>query len=287
LESSDSKKSFKLEKNAIQLTRRGESYGSLSVAENNELYYSVVRTSTNIWALPGDVSAGSGFGHPEELTTDEANDTYASANSTKLVFASDRGSQRGIWLKDFATGSEKLLASSDTVYDSPKLSPDGSSVAYASYDHVRKSWTLKIVRTAKPRSTASYPGCGPPAAWSPDGRIILFGYDDPVPLKPYGAGTLDVSTGEKIIFQDPTVSIFPNSISPDSRWVAFHTRVAGQRKLWIAPFRRGAWTPQREWRSAIADPSRADMEGHLAPTGQILYFLSERDGHRCVWARSI
>lgn len=280
-------RTFQITGDPTQVTRGGESYGALSVGGPGTLYYSVLHKRSDVWALSGDTHNGTSFAPVKAITSDEATDTFPSAASGKLVFASDRGGRRAIWMKDLSTASERVLAWSDTFYDSPKLSPDGNSVAYGSYDALTKIWALKIVQTSGATSPVVFPGCGPPAAWSPDGKSILFASEDSAPTKPYGAGILNVTTRRKRFFETSEFSIFPNGFSPDGKWVFFHTRLGSRRNVWRTPLEAEGFGEGHKWRKAIADPSDEDMQAQLDPTGGVLYFLSDRDGHRCVWAQRL
>jgi eukaryotic-like serine/threonine-protein kinase len=274
----------------VPITRGNPVDSHISLARQS-VYYSVSTSHTNIWAIPVDTGLGKVIGKAHSVTSEDASNGFSSVSNdgTKLAFVSDKAGQRGIWIQDLGNEQEKLLARSDFAYDAPKISPDGSFVAYASLDAKQLTWNIKLLPTDTTRGGgAMFLDTGTPVAWSPDGGLLLYTYNDSVPSKPPGAGILDVRTGNKTVFQEPNVAVFPNSFSPDGRWVAFHTRVGpSQRKIWIARLNSEKWPDVKEWISIIANPSGTDMEARWAPNGRLLYFLSDRDGHRCVWAQRL
>jgi eukaryotic-like serine/threonine-protein kinase len=80
---------------------------------------------------------------------------------------------------------------------------------------------------------------------------------------------------------------FDPRFSPDGRWVAFHISVdIPRRKMFIAPLRPGAPAPEHEW-IPITDGSALDCFASWSPDGSVLYWISERDGFRCIVAQRL
>jgi hypothetical protein len=106
-------------------------------------------------------------------------------------------------------------------------------------------------------------------------------------LGAFPVDVLVVSSGEKIRFlQDPKRSLLSPEFSPDDRWICWH-RSEGPlaRRVFVVPFRRPA-LGENEW-IPITDGSGLDREPYWSPDGNLLYFLSEREGFRCVWAQRL
>ena len=87
---------------------------------------------------------------------------------------------------------------------------------------------------------------------------------------------------------DPKFIPFAARFSPDDRWIAFHVRTTNPmaRQILITPFRGGQVCGPEEW-IAVTDGSTMDRESYWSPDGSLLYFLSERDGFRCIWAQRL
>ena len=79
-----------------------------------------------------DLKQGTVTGNLQRVTRDLSTEVFPSISANqRLAFSADRSGKREIWMKDLATGKELLLGTSTSEFDSPKITPDGSKVAYA------------------------------------------------------------------------------------------------------------------------------------------------------------
>lgn len=75
--------------------------------------------------------------------------------------------------------------------------------------------------------------------------------------------------------------------SPDSRWIAFHARKSPlTRQIFVVPFRPDSQVPEQEW-IPITSGDFLDREPRWSPDGNLLYFTTEREGPRCLWAQRL
>jgi Tol biopolymer transport system component len=99
--------------------------------------------------------------------------------------------------------------------------------------------------------------------------------------------TLDTRKRSTAIFaQDPAHDLYSPRVSDDGKWAVFHA-ITGhlKRKVFVAPVRSGQVA--YEQRIAVTDGSALDREAVWDPNGSAVYFLSERDGWRCVWSQPL
>jgi hypothetical protein len=85
----------------------------------------------------------------------------------------------------------------------------------------------------------------------------------------------------------PGHSLWDATFAPDDRWVLFNDTVESRARIIVAPISDGqghvdsaSWIPitdQKGW----ADKPR------WSPDGRLVYYVSERDGFRCVWAQRL
>jgi len=91
--------------------------------------------------------------------------------------------------------------------------------------------------------------------------------------------------GEATVLTTQANSIANGRLSVDGRWMAFVlNRPGGHAGLYVAPVRE-APVPENE-RIVLEESDTARVDDPAwSPDGTLLYYLSERDGFLCVWAR--
>src|SRR5262249_17481492 len=87
------------------------------------------------------------------------------------------------------------------------------------------------------------------------------------------------------LLNHPSYALFQPQFSPDDRWVSFNGTAAGRSRIFVAPVRGAGLIPESEW-IAITD-SVWDDKARWSPDGNLLYFISDRDGFRCIWAQRL
>jgi hypothetical protein len=122
--------------------------------------------------------------------------------------------------------------------------------------------------------------------WFDNGRQVLY-------KKGLTANTefdlRDIESGRETLFlRHPKYNVSSARFSPDGRWVSFQIVIeaATRRQIFVAPVRNGVAAPESEW-VPITDGFGLDRNAVWSPDGNTLYFLSERDGFRCIWAQHL
>jgi Tol biopolymer transport system component len=90
----------------------------------------------------------------------------------------------------------------------------------------------------------------------------------------------DIDSGrETLLLRHPKYSVTAARFSPDGRWMSFQIVIeaATRRQIFITPIRNGAAAAEAEW-IPVTDGSGLDRNAVWSPDGNLLYFLSERDG---------
>ena len=124
--------------------------------------------------------------------------------------------------------------------------------------------------------------CGGPTHCSADGLTIPY----EVASTPVRIALLAADGARAEILRHPQYAVRSARLSTDG-WVAFHLdRNSTEKQIFVAPLRGRETIPQREWIS-IAGPEGANQEAYWSPDNRLLYFLSDRDGYRCVWAQPL
>src|ERR1700691_1976026 len=95
---------------------------------------------------------------------------------TKIYFVSNRTGSKEIWVMDYDGANQHAVTHLGTVSMSPRVSPDGSRVAFASLD--KEGWSIRMFSLDLERMV-SFPagtvgGSNQTPAWSADGTKIAF-----------------------------------------------------------------------------------------------------------------
>jgi hypothetical protein len=67
--------------------------------------------------------------------------------------------------------------------------------------------------------------------------------------------------------------------------VTFSAEASGRSQLYVAPFRK-ALVAEQDW-IPITDGASWDDKPRFSQTGNLLFFVSDRDGYRCLWAQTL
>jgi eukaryotic-like serine/threonine-protein kinase len=244
--------------------------------------FSSLARNVDVFALPLDANRGKATGEPNRLTEDIAFDGFPqlSSDGKKLSYVCFRSENADTYLLDLETGVEKALNSSRYPRRQPRISADGKLVVYW-----EKTFLDYAVDTESGVTEKICDQCGPPTDISPDKQKILF-----ESLRaPDGILMVDRSSKavSPVVLPEPNEMLFGGRVSRDGRWIVFHASRSNSqlaRQIYVAPF-----TPQiqrKDW-IPITDGTVMDREAYWSPDGNLLYWVSDRDGFRCLWAQRL
>ena len=255
-----------------------------SVLPGGRIAFASLTSNLNIWSLQIDANRGKVNGEPQKLTH-AAYDAHTSlsADGRKLVFISSRSGNPDVWLKDLVTGKETALTATTASEEQPDITPDGARVSYLVAEGPSKYIYVVGAGGGLPEKVCE--ACGRPWDWSPDGKYILFA---PVPRPRMELGLLEVSTRRKIdFFQHPQYNLARARFSPDGRWISLVAREdpSGSR-IAVLPF-HGEAPPAEDSLIFITEATTHHNKPRWSPDGNLLYYTSDRDGFRCIYARRL
>ncbi len=93
---------------------------------------------------------------------------------SKIYFVSDRSGHKEIWVMDYDGSNQRQLTHQGSISLSPRISPDGSRVAFSSL--TRTGWEI-LMYSIDLNRLVSFPhfgGTNLSPAWSPDGSHLAF-----------------------------------------------------------------------------------------------------------------
>lgn len=250
-----------------------------------QVAFSTLTLNVDVWNLPLDANRGKVAGELRRLTQNLSFDAFpsVSADGARLAYLSARAGSWAVLIRDLGSGKETTLFSGRSADLQPKISGDGSKVAY--WENRRVDY---IVSTRGGMAEKVCEPCGPATHVSSDGQKILFESLS----RPEAIILADLASREQINLiqplEHPNYILYGGRFSPDERWISFHAETSSpvNRQIFIVPFRDRQVRPEREW-MAVTDGSAPDREPYWSPDGNLLYFLSDRDGFRCIWAQRL
>ena len=143
--------------------------------------------------------------------------------STKITYVVKRGRRHELQVAD-ADGfnAQTVLASNEPII-SPSWSPDGSRLAYVSFDQKKPVVVVQNLAQGTTRIVANFRGNNSAPAWSPDGRVLAVALSKDGLTQIY---RISANGGEpQRLTESSGIDTQPN-FSPDGQWIAF-TRTQG------------------------------------------------------------
>jgi Tol biopolymer transport system component len=251
-----------------------------SVAGNHVAYASL-NSRIDVWGLPMDTNQGQPTGPLERLTEDAFAHSWptVSPDGTKLAFSSRRSGNRDIWVKDLRTGKESVVSKAPGPAFSPSFSPDASELVFRDDEGPAKTVSY-LVTLADGKTERICEGCTH-YNWSSDGkRLVLVG---PGPAR---VSVLDLISKQRTPLLDHGVYVLENArFAPGDQWVLFNATTPGRSRIFVAPIPGSGMVPESEWIAITEGPW--DEKARWSPDGNMIYFVSERDGSRCIWAQRL
>jgi serine/threonine protein kinase/Tol biopolymer transport system component len=255
-----------------------------SSADGRRIAFAVATNpATNIYRAAIDPKTGAVSGVPTRVTNGLALSLMPSPSRDGTRIAYRAGSARApeIRLRDFAANTDVRLAEAKD-FSYLVLSADGSMVAFSSDQRAGSSIYVVPAAGGVPKKICT--GCGRPVDWLPDRTKILIDNAGP---KQHDIQMLDVASGQVTpLLQHPDEQLTMPRLSPDGRALSFTEVLPGRaRRITLVPF-TGQAVPQSEW-SVVVDGSALDRQPAWSPAGDFIYFQSDRDGTRCIWAQRV
>ena len=234
-----------------------------------------------VWSQGLDADRGIVQGELAAVTIDEpaALAPSLSADGRYLIYLGTQLGSRSVRARDLTTGKAVNLVTSPLGFFNPRISGDGATVAYSD-----GGGDLFSVPRAGGAVETLCAGCGTTMAVSADGKRVSYEPAQSEDLTYYSVDRKARIT----VAERPAGSVLTDGrFSPDGKWMAFHARTQmTTAQVFVVPLDGALPVPREKW-IAITDGASEEMEPAWSPNGELLYFLSDRDGFRCIWARRL
>ena len=226
-------------------------------------------------AVPGSVELAANSTQTRLLRT-------PSISATHVAFA--YGSN--IWIVDRKGGDARRLTSFQGQSSNPKISPDGTMVAFsADYAGNTDVYTVPV-GGGEPVRLTWHPGADSVQGWTPDGTKIMFasGRQSSAPNATPRFWTVPAKGG--IAEALPLPRGYQGKISADGRRLAYRMNTSWdeERRNYRGGQNRPVWIVDLKSFDLVSPPWTDSKDVDPAWLGDTVYFISDRDGIANVWS---
>lgn len=188
--------------------------------------------------------------------------------STRIAYVAKTAGRYELQVADAdGNGARAVLASREPII-SPAWSPDGSRLAYVSFEQRKPIVYVHDLATGRRHVAANFKGSNSAPAWSPDGRklaVVLTrdGNSQLYLVNADGSGVTRLSSSSGIDTEP--------QFSPDGQFVYFTSDRGGSPQIYRQPLGGGA--AQR-----VTFDGRYNVTPRLSPDGRVMAFVTRSEG---------
>jgi TolB protein len=152
--------------------------------------------------------------------------------ATRITYVVKRGTRFELQVADAdGYGPQTILASNEPII-SPSWSPDGTRLAYVSFERKKPVVYVQSLTTGQRNAVANFSGSNSAPAWSPDGRRLAVtltkdGGSQIFSIPADGGSATRLATS-------PGIDTEPN-FSPDGQWIIFTSDRGGSPQIYRMP----------------------------------------------------
>ncbi len=193
---------------------------------------------------------------------------------------------QNVWVVDRAGGSARRLTTFQGETQNPKLSPDGALVAFSAEYGGNTDVYVVPVEGGTPKRLTWNSAPDAVQGWTPDGKAVLFSST----RETFGPGaapkfyTVPVSGGPETYLNINRG--YQGRICPDGKRIAYRMNPSWdeERRNYRGGQNRPIWIADLKTLDVDSPPWKDSKDMEPAWVGDVVYFISDRDGVANVWS---
>jgi len=188
--------------------------------------------------------------------------------STRIAYVIKRGARYELQVADADGANAQSVLASNASIISPKWSPDGTRLAYVSFESQKATVVVQNLATGERRTVANFFGNNSAPAWSPDGRTLA------VTLTKDGTSQIyliPATGGEPRRITESAAIDTEADWSPDGSFIAFISDRSGGPQIYRVPVTGGQ--PQR-----LTFEGSYNVTPRVSPDSRSIAYVQREDG---------
>ena len=152
--------------------------------------------------------------------------------STRITYIVKQGTRFELQVADADGAAPQTVLASNEPIISPSWSPDGSAIAYVSFERKKPIVYVQSLTTGARQVAANFKGSNSSPAWSPDGRrlAVVLSKDGSSQIYSINAD----GSGATRLTNSSGIDTEPN-FSPDGQWIIFTSDRGGSPQIYRMP----------------------------------------------------
>ncbi len=188
--------------------------------------------------------------------------------STRIAYITKNGSNFNLWVADADGENAQSALSSGEPIISPSWAPNGTQLAYVSFESRKPVVYVHDVASGKRRLLANFKGSNSAPAWSPDGKSLALTLSRDGGSQLY---LMDATGGEpRRLAQSGSIDTEPR-FTADGKSIYFVSDRGGSPQIYRMP--AGGGTPER-----VTFNGTYNISPSLSPDGRWLAYVSRVSG---------